>query len=281
MTVSSSLLVNQSTSSHTSSGDESQKVLARCDSKFTQQIIDQNGMTLKFLDKKLQDCSDLVSKAVMQNGLALKYASTRLKQLESVVQLACAQNVKAFQYADPTLQESEDFIDSLIQTAGVEVLEYVPDYLKSHRLFMLRMVYASSEAIRFAQSSILDEDFLIDALSVNHLAFVYLDKRIQLNRDFIKRLMRDNYHVFPFLDNRLRLDRDFVFELISINPDVLQFIPYTLKDDKKFMTRLCSKEAAFFIFASDELKENAEFTEFLTSHINPKIADYFHLSLDV
>ena len=64
-----------------------------------------NGVSLSFAPKSVQDDKDLVLYAVARNGLNLEFASERLKRDIDVVEMAVSQTILAFQFANVDLQK--------------------------------------------------------------------------------------------------------------------------------------------------------------------------------
>lgn len=63
-----------------------------------------NGVSLSFAPKSVQDNKELVLCAVARNGLNLEFASERLKGDIDVIQKAASQNFEALEFASKDLQ---------------------------------------------------------------------------------------------------------------------------------------------------------------------------------
>ncbi len=75
--------------------------------KVVNAIISENGWALFHASPALQDCKELVLKAVNQNWQALEHASSRLRNDKDVVLAALKQNGYALQFASKDLQNNE------------------------------------------------------------------------------------------------------------------------------------------------------------------------------
>lgn len=75
--------------------------------KVVNAIISDNGWALVHASPALQDCKELVLKAVNQNWQALEHASSRLRNDKDVVLAALKQNGYALQFASKDLQNNE------------------------------------------------------------------------------------------------------------------------------------------------------------------------------
>lgn len=117
--------------------------------EIVEHAVNQDGTSLEFASKKLQEDIEIVLMAVTQNGRALEYTCVSLQSNKDVVSVAVNQNPSALVYADPMFQDDEEIILAAVQKRGL-LLSLASSRLQNNITIASTAVHQNGNAIHYA-----------------------------------------------------------------------------------------------------------------------------------
>ena len=132
--------------------------------------VQQDGLALKFADKKLQADKDVVMVAVLNNGLALEFADKSLKEDKDIIIaiLATKRNkwiLSHFNFADNPLRKNEEFLLEAIKLYDWLIKYFADISLQSDKKFVLKAVGKNGNVFwHLIESFRYDEEIVSEAI---------------------------------------------------------------------------------------------------------------------
>lgn len=185
--------------------------------------VQQYGLALQYADISFKTDRDVVLAAVRQNGYALKLADDSLKQDKDVVLAAnrVSNNsdlmLRAIKNKVQTLRSNTNTLD-LNDTC----LSRASTALRTDVKFILGVINICSTSE--CPTIISDEDFILNAVKIDHNNLKYAPEEWRKNKDFMFKAFKTNLATLCYAHKDLLDDEDFIAECFSANRQIFDYV---------------------------------------------------------
>ena len=141
----------------------------------------------------------------------------------------------------------------------VEILEDLPEELKTDEVFAWECVERDGTAIRFFSEDIQQKaDLVALALSNTDYSFPHLPEKFRADRNIIRRVITYRPGLFGYVPQTLKEDRAFIEDCLNINTGILPYVSEALQSDIELFKKAISIDPFSIAYGSDEIKDNSE-----------------------
>lgn len=199
------------------------------DHGFVLQLMQKDGMALRYASESLKADMSVVLAAVEQNGDALQFASDDMRDTRKVVEAAVQQNPKAVRFASEKLLSDEDLVKQVATVDGT-ILEFAVD-LCGNRRVAVKAVEQSWEALRFEEvDGGLPANLLLEAVKQDWRAVQeILKKEPEVSEDLLLQMATTNPEIVRA--SQLRGHRVIARAALEVNGMMLHYLLPHLRSD--------------------------------------------------
>jgi predicted RNA-binding protein (virulence factor B family) len=233
----------------------------RKDRAFVLEVLKNNPLDLRYVDKSLLFDKELVLTAVSLNGNSLEYADEILKKDKEVVLSAVSNSGGALQFADKELKKDRQIVMQAVNKDG-NVLQYADPIFWKDREIVMTAINGSAYALEYADISLRkDREIVLKiANSYEGRAIMFAADDLKKDRELVLQAIKSDPSAFDFIDSSLKRDKNILSEVLSsvFWSDAVMYVDNKLKNDREFVRNILLKNGNFFQFISPELKKDKE-----------------------
>lgn len=193
---------------------------------------------------------------VDMNGLFIKYADKSLKEDEEVVLKALNENPFSLEFVDQKFLGDKDLALKIIRKCGV-CLKYFTENLKKDREICLEAIKNSSGAIIHVHKDLLSKkEFIKEAIALCPRIIKYCPIDIASDTSFLVELMKKGYKIFFDIPQKVKEDKEIIIQTL-INRQIIS-IPESLLNDLETAKHAINLDPKYYLKFSQDIQENEE-----------------------
>ena len=221
--------------------------------KFILQLVQADGMLLRYASSEVRSCREIVLSAVQSDGGALEFASEDLK--------CCP---KLLSFASESLRANKAFMMEVVQRNGL-ALRLASKELRNSRSIVAAAVMENALALTCASHSLrVDHLFNLSLIHMNGLILEHIADELKQSADIMLAAVQNNSKAYLFVPDELK------FSL-----EILPYTPAKLFHDYEFMIEAVKRNGLAIQFASNVLKRDQRI---VTTAIKQNVGSAAHLS---
>lgn len=243
----------------------------RKDRTFVLEVLKNNPLDLKYVDKSLLSDKKLVLTAISLNGYSLEYADEILKKDKEVVLSAVSNSGGALQFVDNELKKDRQIVMQAVSTDG-NALRYADPIFWKDREIVMTAINGSAYALEYADISLRqDREIVLKiANSYDSRAIMFAVDDLKKDRELVLQAIKSDPSAFDFIDSSLKRDKHILSEVLSsiFLSDAIMYVDNKLKNDREFVRNVLSRNGNFYEYISPELKKDRELILLTLSYDN-------------
>ena len=249
------------------------------DKSLAMDIVNKNGLALKYVSKKLRNDREVVLTATIKDGSAMIYASKELRNDREfiyevinknafaliglgeyrfdheIVTMALNKNGHALRYVPEELRNNREIVLTAVNRDGCS-LEHASKELRNDREIVLAAIKQNGYSLKYASKELQnDREIVLEAVKQNGYSLEYASEEFQNDREIVLAAVKQNGYSLEYASEEFQNDREIVLEAVKEDKDALAYAGEKLRNDREIVMAIVKKEIEYWV---EELQNNRE-----------------------